>query len=74
MYSPYTQHFDLQRARIVHIEDNKTKPRINIFKRSNLRQPKNNSNSPYKDIQSPKKEMFRSLYGHSFATEQAKPP
>lgn len=30
---------------------------------------RNLSNSPVKDMASPKKEMIRSLYGHSFAAE-----
>ncbi len=33
---------------------------------------RNHSNSPLKDILSPKKEMIRSLYGHSFANPEAK--
>jgi len=61
----YIENYDLQRARIVQVDD-KGKGRPNPFKKANLHQNRNNSNSPLKDILSPKKEMFRSLYGHSF--------
>ena len=71
--SNHNQNFDLQKARIVQVEELKHKIRHNPFKKPNLHQVRNHSNSPLKNIVSPKKEMFRSLYGHSFGMNENKP-
>ena len=52
------------------MEDGKGKQRTNILKRNSFNPLKNKSNSPHKDGISPKKEMFRSLYGNSFLPDQ----
>lgn len=72
MYLINTQKFDLQRARIIQVDDNRSKLRTNLFKKSLPHQTKNQSNSPLKEVFSPKKEMFRSLYGQSFGADQYK--
>lgn len=72
MYFLHTQKFDLQRARILQVDDNRARIRVNPFKKSLPHQVRNLSNSPLKNVLSPKKEMFRSLYGQSFG-EQEKP-
>lgn len=72
MYLINTQKFDLQRARILQVDDNRSKLRMNPFKKSLPHQPRNQSNSPLKEVFSPKKEMFRSLYGQSFGGDQFK--
>ena len=69
MYARPKQNFDLQKARVVQVEDVKGKSKVNPLKRSNYHMLKN---SPQKDSVSPKKEMFRSLYGHSFGPDQQK--
>lgn len=61
----YLKTHDLQKSRIVKFQDNINKG--NLLHRKNDPTNRNQSNSPAKDMLSPKKEMFRSLYGHSFA-------
>jgi hypothetical protein len=41
----------------------------NVTKKLDYQRVKNNSNSPSQKTVSPKKEMFRSLYGQSFGQE-----
>ena len=66
MYAtPLTKTYDLQKSRIIKIQDNNN--RGVLVHRKNEPANRNHSNSPAKDMLSPKKEMIRSLYGHSFA-------
>ncbi len=53
---------------MVQVED-KNKQRAGPLKRNNFNPIKNKSISPHKEGLSPKKDMFRSLYGNSFIQE-----